>query len=117
MVRREIVFDAPREEVWKAVTDPERLEEWFANDVELELEPGGEGRFRWDDGSERQAVVEEVDPEQRFAFRWWEEEAEPTSVELTLEDAPNGTRLVVIESLAAEWSWALELRAQALVAA
>src|SRR5688572_14443486 len=67
-VTREVVLDAPVEEVWSALTEPERLEEWFANDVELELEPGGEGTFRWDDGEERHAVVEEVDPERRFAF-------------------------------------------------
>ena len=42
-VTREVVLEAPVEEVWAALTEPERLEEWFANDVELELEPGGEG--------------------------------------------------------------------------
>ena len=72
-VTREVVLEAPVEEVWSALTDPERLEEWFANDVELELEPGGEGTFRWDDGEERHAVVEEVDPERRFAFTWDDE--------------------------------------------
>ena len=41
-VQREVVLEAPVEEVWDALTEPERLEEWFANDVELELEPGGE---------------------------------------------------------------------------
>ena len=69
-VTREVVLEAPLEEVWSALTEPERLEEWFANDVELELEPGGEGTFRWDDGEERHAVVEEVEPERRFAFTW-----------------------------------------------
>ena len=69
-VTREVVLEAPVEEVWSALTEPERLEEWFANDVELDLEPGGEGTFRWDDGEERHAVVEEVEPERRFAFTW-----------------------------------------------
>ena len=69
-VTREVVLEAPVEEVWSALTEPERLAEWFANDVELELEPGGEGVFRWDDGEERHAVVEEVEPERRFAFTW-----------------------------------------------
>ena len=41
MVRREIVLPNPREEVWEALTDPERLEDWFANDVDLDLRPGG----------------------------------------------------------------------------
>ena len=47
-VEREVVLDAPPEEVWEALTEPERLEEWFANDVEFDLERGGD--FRWDDG-------------------------------------------------------------------
>ena len=54
-VRREIVLEAPVEEVWAALTEPERLEEWFANDVELDVRPGGEGVFRWGDGDERRA--------------------------------------------------------------
>ena len=40
-VEREITLDAPPEEVWEALTDPEQLEEWFANDVEFDLERGG----------------------------------------------------------------------------
>src|SRR5947208_387171 len=42
-VVREIVFPAPPEEVWEALTEPERLEEWFANEVELDARPGGGG--------------------------------------------------------------------------
>ena len=37
-VTREIVLPAPREEVWAALTEAERLEEWFANEVEFDLE-------------------------------------------------------------------------------
>ncbi|MCW2963110.1 MAG: hypothetical protein JWO17_362, partial [Actinomycetia bacterium] len=27
--------------MWEALTEPERLEDWFANDVDLDLRPGG----------------------------------------------------------------------------
>src|SRR5215203_4752193 len=70
MVTKDIVLPAPREEVWDALTDPERLEEWFANEVELELRPGGAATFRWDNGEERHAVVREVEPEERLALLW-----------------------------------------------
>lgn len=112
-IRREIVFPEPREEVWRALTDADRLEEWFANQVELDPRPGGTGRFRWDDGSERLATVEDVDPERRFAFRWHGEDGDETLVELTLDDDADGTRLVVVETPAAsaEWAPALSLRA------
>jgi len=106
MIRREIVLPAPREEVWEALTEPERLEDWFANDVDLDLRPGGGASFRWSNGEERHATVTEVDHERRLSFEW-EDEGE---VELTLDDDADGTRLTVIES-SPSWSTALELQA------
>ena len=108
MVRREIVLPNPREEVWEALTDPERLEDWFANDVDLDLRPGGGASFRWSNGEERHATVTEVDPGRRLAFDWEDE----GTVEFTLDDAADGTRLVVVESSPA-WSTAIELQASA----
>jgi len=40
MIRKEILLPATRDEVWAALTDPEELERWFANDVELDPAPG-----------------------------------------------------------------------------
>ena len=111
MIRREIVLPAPREDVWDALTEPERLEDWFANDVDLDLRPGGGASFRWSNGEERHATVTEVEPERRLAFEWDDEEGE---VEFTLEDDDDGTRLTVVESSPA-WSTALDLQASALV--
>ena len=110
-VQREIVVPAPVEEVWSALTEPERLEEWFANEVELDLEPGGAGTFRWDDGDERHAVVEEVVPERRFAFTWDDE----SRVEIELAEVETGTRVLVTETAGAGWAMALSLQALALV--
>src|SRR6478672_10852641 len=60
-VERSVVLPLPAEEAWEVVTEREHLEGWLAREVELDLRPGGEGRFRLDDGSERDAVVESVD--------------------------------------------------------
>ena len=108
-IEREIVLPVPREEAWEALTEPERLEEWFANDVELDATEGGEGVFRWDDGEERHAVVEEVVPERRFTFTWDDE----GRVEIELEEVDGGTRVLVTETAGAGWSTALSLRAMA----
>ena len=110
MILKEIVLPAPREEVWEAPTDPERLEDWFANDVDLDLRPGGGASFRWANGEERHATVTDVDPERRLAFDWEDDEG---SVEFTLDDDVDGTRLTVVESSPA-WSTALDLQASAL---
>ena len=108
-VQREIVVPAPVDEVWSALTEPERLEEWFANHVELDLEPGGIGTFRWDDGDERHAVVEEIVPERRFAFTW-----DDGRVEIELAEVETGTRVLVTETAGAGWGSALSLHALAL---
>jgi len=108
-VTREVVVPAPPDEVWQALTEPERLEEWFANEVELDVRPGGAGLFRWDDGEERRAVVREVAPEERLVLDWDDE----GRVVFTLEEVPDGT-LVSVREVSGEWSTALELRASAL---
>jgi len=109
MIVKEIALPASRQEVWEALTEPERLEDWFANDVDLDLRPGGGASFRWSNGEERHATVTEVDPERRLAFDWEDD----GTVEFTLEDDGEGTRLLVIESSPA-WSTAVELQASAL---
>ena len=105
-VRREIVFPTEPAEVWEALTDPERLEDWFASDVELDATPGGRGVFRWGNGEERTVQVEGVDPERELSLRL----DDGGAVVFTLEPVPEGTRLVVVES-SPEWSTAFELRA------
>ena len=109
MIRKEIVLPAPREEVWEALTDPERLEDWFANDVELDRRPGGGASFRWSNGEERHATVIDVEYERRLAFEW-DDEGE---VAFTLDDDVDGTRLTVEES-SPTWSTAFDLQASAL---
>ena len=112
-ITREIDFPVPPQEVWEALTEPEQLEEWFANDVELDPRPGGAGIFRWEDGEERSATVVEAEPGERLVLDWDDDGGE---VELVLEETEDGTRLHVRET-APEFSTALELRALALVAA
>ncbi|MDX6409090.1 MAG: hypothetical protein QOE13_2161 [Gaiellaceae bacterium] len=108
-VTREIVFPDSPDEVWRALTEPEQLEQWFANDVELDPREGGDGIFRWDDGEERRATVLVVEPCERLVLDW-DDQGE---VEFTLEEVDQGTRLLVRES-SPEFSTALELRALAL---
>jgi len=64
------VFDAPRELVWRAWTDPELLHRWYGPGAEtiihkFDLEPGGLwlNEMRWGDKSHFQKVVfQEVTP-------------------------------------------------------
>ncbi len=54
-VTREVVLEAPLDEVWEAVTDPDQVDEWFS-----------------EDGEERELVVEEVETGRRVAYTWEE---------------------------------------------
>jgi uncharacterized protein YndB with AHSA1/START domain len=111
-VEREIVVPESPEEVWRALTEPERLEEWFATDAELDPRPGGEGVFRWGDGEERRAVVREAEEPERLVLDW--DDGGETAIEL--EETGDGTRVRVVES-SPEFSTALGLRALAWTAA
>jgi uncharacterized protein YndB with AHSA1/START domain len=105
--------------VWEALTDPERLSEWFANDVEFDARPGGRGVFRWDDGETRHATVDELVPGERLGFDWTDGDGAGSHVTIALEEAEHGTRLRVVETpsaLAGEWSVGLEVQALAAVA-
>jgi len=107
-IEREIVLPVPREEAWDALTNEERLEEWFANDVELDPRPGGEGVFEWDNGEVKRAVVEGVEEHERLVLRWDDD----GRVELELSDHPDGPRVHVRET-SPGWGIALELQASA----
>jgi uncharacterized protein YndB with AHSA1/START domain len=110
-VTRELVLPADPDEVWDAVTNPERLEEWLANDVELDLAPGGDGVFRWETGEVRRAVVETVDEGRLLRMRWWDEEApaEATIVAIAIDEVETGTRIVVTDAPGAGFALGLEL--------
>ena len=99
-VRRELEVVAARERVWAALTDPEQLVQWFpTNRAEIELRPGGDALFEWED-SKDEAVVDIVEPPSRLVFRWRPAGLERpfTTVSFTLEETPDGTRLTLVES-------------------
>ena len=108
-VERDIVFPASPAEVWEALTEPERLEEWFATEVELDARPGGAGVFRWGDGEERRATVREATEEERLVLDWGDDGGE---VVLELEQVDGGTRLHVVET-SPQFGTAFELHALA----
>src|SRR3954454_15419242 len=93
-VRREVVLPVEPERAWELITDPDELEGWLADDVELAPEEGGEVRVAWEDGERREGVVEEVDEGRRIVFTWGEQ---PSRVIWTLNPVPEGTSFVVTE--------------------
>jgi uncharacterized protein YndB with AHSA1/START domain len=103
-IEREVVIEAPVEVVWRTITEPDQLSQWFADRVELVVEPGAHGFMRFGDQG-GPVVVETVDPPTRFSLRWnYPSGQEPVAgnsmlVEFTLTpEGPERTRLRVVES-------------------
>jgi uncharacterized protein YndB with AHSA1/START domain len=97
-IERELLLDAPPDEVWRAISDEAMLREWLAPQLELDLREGGALRCRTEDGEERLGSVELVADGELLAFRWLRHGAEPSRVELRIEELEVGTRLTVTES-------------------
>lgn len=93
-IERELIVDAPPEEVWDVVTSSG----WLATEVQFDMVPGGEASFSCEDWS-KQGWVEEAAAPARLIF-WWSGDGEPaTRVELTLErEGEAQTRLRVVEA-------------------
>jgi uncharacterized protein YndB with AHSA1/START domain len=112
-IEREIVIEAPVDVVWRTITEPDLITQWFADRVELEMKPGGQGYMGFGEQG-GPVVVEAVDPPTRFSFRWnhpsGEEPIAGNSmlVEFTLESVGEGTRLRVVESDVDLLAWADE---------
>jgi uncharacterized protein YndB with AHSA1/START domain len=96
-VERDTLVEASPEEVWEALTDEDRLEEWLAPDVELDPVEGGEIEVR-DGDDHRSGTVETVEEGERFAFTWSRPGEGESFVEFTIEALPGGSRVTVVET-------------------
>src|ERR1022692_4131791 len=104
VIEREVLIEASAEVVWRTITEPDQMSQWFADRVELVVEPGAHGFMQFGDQG-GPVVVEIVDPPARFSFRWnpprGEEPGPGNSMLVEFSLTPEGderTRLRVVES-------------------
>jgi uncharacterized protein YndB with AHSA1/START domain len=112
-IERSIVINAPRERVWRALSNAEEFGTWFGTKLEGQtFAPGKRVRGQITACGHEDAwfdvVVEQIKPQDLFSFRWHPfavdpavdySREQPTLVTFTLKDAPgNGTLLTVVES-------------------
>ncbi|WP_316741727.1 SRPBCC family protein [Streptomyces sp. MK7] len=70
-VRFSRTYDHPVERVWRFVTDPDELSEWFPSRAEIDLRPGGAITFSGDPNMpESTGRVLAVDPPRHVSFDW-----------------------------------------------
>jgi len=103
-IEKEILIEAPIHVVWRIVTEPDQIKQWFCPDAELDSRTGGAGRMAFEHGYTYFLDVVAVEPPSRFAYRWVRDPAvkarleNSTLVEFTLHAEAGNTRLRVIES-------------------
>jgi uncharacterized protein YndB with AHSA1/START domain len=103
-VERSIWINAPRERVWKAITDPEQLDKWFSPGTQWQgtgLKVGGK-LFVLDPESKAEMytqVIEIVDPPSQLVTRSLPEPEEVSYVtNWMLTEENSGTRLTILHT-------------------
>jgi uncharacterized protein YndB with AHSA1/START domain len=111
LIERDVLIEAPAEVVWRTITEPDQMSQWFADRVELVVEPGAHGFMQFGDQG-GPVVVERVDPPARFSFRWnhprGEEPVTGNSMLVEFTLTPEGserTRLRVSETGHEQRAW------------
>ena len=111
-IEKKIQLRAPRKRVWRALTDPVELGQWFG----AKLPPGtfapgrtvrGPITYPGYEHVTLEITIEKMEPERLFSWRWHPNAVDPkrdyskdptTLVEFTLEEKDGGTLLTVVES-------------------
>src|SRR5215471_8074252 len=110
-IEKSVLLRAPRAKVWKALAEADAFGSWFGVKLEGAFAPGARLRGKvthpgWEHIS-FELTIEQIEPEQLFSWRWHphpddpkvDYSSEPTTlVVFTLQDAPEGTLLTVVES-------------------
>lgn len=110
-IEKQIVLQALRSRVWRALSDAEEFGKWFGVKLQGAFSEGATVRGQiTHPGYEHlmmEVFVERVDPERYIAWRWHPYAVDPkidyskeptTLVEFHLKEIPNGTEVTVVES-------------------
>lgn len=110
-IEKQVMLDAPRSRVWRALTEVKQFNSWFGVTLETPFSPGaevsGQINIRGFENVTMTIWIEAMEAERFFSFRWHpyaiepgvDYSAEPTTlVTFTLEDSDAGTVLTIVES-------------------
>jgi uncharacterized protein YndB with AHSA1/START domain len=91
----ERVLDTDVDDLWSAITEPDRLARWM-NVYTGDLRLGGTWQALLDDGSVYcTGTVAECDPPRSFVTSWHAIEEQPTTLRISVEPAEDGARLLL----------------------
>ncbi|TWD82832.1 uncharacterized protein YndB with AHSA1/START domain [Kribbella amoyensis] len=106
-VRRTIHISAPLEKVWRTVTEPALVSQWFGQLALTGTGAGALGTIGWPDERRAPIRVETFNPRSEVSYRWCNaedplpetlDEQRSTVFTFTLEATSSGTQLTVVET-------------------
>ena len=96
VVRVEDVYATTAQDLWSAITEPERLARWIA-EVSGDLAVGGAFRIRFTSSWEGIGRVDACEPHHRLVVTTTEEDGTSTEIEARITPEGDAARLVVEE--------------------
>ena len=110
-IQKHFEVNATRSRVWRAISNAEEFGAWFGMKLDRAFAPGATvlGRLtipRFEHVTV-EIVVEKVEPEDYFSYRWHPYAVDPaidytaepmTLVEFSLQETPGGTAVTIVES-------------------
>lgn len=107
-VRRTIRIDATPDAVWRAITEPALISQWFGDAAFDGFAVGALGTLSWPDYGAAPVRIEAIDEPHSVSYRWADAaeypgvsdvDAVPSTVfTFTLEAVDGGTQLTVVET-------------------
>jgi len=96
VVRFERWYAASAEQLWSALTDPDRMRRWLGAEASIAASVGGAIRLRWEGGEEMEGVITAFEPERLLAFTWREPAlGVESAVRFDLRAEGDGTLLIL----------------------
>ncbi len=111
-----IEIDAPREAVWRAITEAEEVTRWYVESAEIDARLGGTYRVSWGEGMDGESQIVAFEPERRFKLEHRPMPGSsplpsPITEEYTIETDGGRTVLRLVTSGipdTEEWDWFYE---------
>lgn len=95
-IRFERSFQATRDEIWAACTEPEQLQHWFA-EVSGDLHVDGQAFIDFDNGEHTPLVIRECEPPRLLVADWAFGDDAISTLRVELGDADDGGTTMVLE--------------------
>ncbi|ASJ74307.1 SRPBCC family protein [Granulosicoccus antarcticus] len=70
IIQREISINASREKIYEAISNPEKVIQWFPETIEGHYTKGEQPVFGFGDHGKNQVYIVDAVPVEYFAFRW-----------------------------------------------